>query len=132
MFTDVRSKNLLPKCEKNIMHTQLGRCKCTWNCVHSVYMRLVNLPVLTDFMNTIITSDESWMYGYYPKTKSFSLQWKFDESTKHYLLNWCYWQAGKYLHMCMKVQGRFMQAHLTEIHHVFAKKKVEYFSNSSM
>ena len=24
-----------------------------------------------DFMNTIITGDESWVYGYDPKTKSF-------------------------------------------------------------
>ena len=31
-----------------------------------------------DFMNTIITSDKSWVYGYDPETKS-------DESTNHYL-----------------------------------------------
>ena len=24
-----------------------------------------------DFINTIITGDESWVYGYYPETKSF-------------------------------------------------------------
>ena len=32
-----------------------------------------------DFMTTIISGDESWVYGYYPKTKS-------DERTKHYPL----------------------------------------------
>ena len=77
-----------------------------------------------DFMNTIITGDESWV----------SLQWKSDESTKHYLaqmllaVNWRYWQAGKSSRMRMKVQGRLMQAHFIEIHQVFAKKK-GYFSN---
>ncbi|XP_076066074.1 protein GVQW3-like [Oratosquilla oratoria] len=29
-----------------------------------------------DFMNTIITGDESWVYGYDPETKSQSSQWK--------------------------------------------------------
>ncbi|XP_037567473.1 protein GVQW3-like [Dermacentor silvarum] len=29
-----------------------------------------------DFMNTIITGDESWMYRYDPETKSQSSQWK--------------------------------------------------------
>jgi hypothetical protein len=30
----------------------------------------------TDFMRTIITGDESWVYGYYPETKAQSSQWK--------------------------------------------------------
>ena len=55
-------------------------------------------------MNTIITGDVSWVYGYHPETKSqssFSLQWKSDESTKHYItqrllaINWRSWQAEK-------------------------------------
>jgi histone-lysine N-methyltransferase SETMAR len=29
-----------------------------------------------DFLNTIITGDESWMYGYETETKSQSSQWK--------------------------------------------------------
>ena len=70
-----------------------------------------------------------------PVIPSFSLQWKSDESTKHYLtqmllaIKWRYWQAVKNSRRRMKVQGR-----LIAIHQVFAtekkKKKVEYLSNS--
>ena len=66
---------------------------------------------------------------------SFSLQWKSDKSTKHYLtqmllaINWCYWQMGKNSQMRMKVQGHLMQAFFIEIHQVFEKDKVGYFSN---
>ena len=67
---------------------------------------------------------------------SFSLWWKSNESTKHYLtqmlfvINLCYWQTRKNSHMCMKVQGRLMQARFIEIHQVFAKiNKVGYFAN---
>ena len=66
---------------------------------------------------------------------SFSLQWKSDESTKHYLtqmllaINWRYLQAGKNSRMRTKVQYRFIQAHFIEIHQIFVKKKVGYFSN---
>ncbi|XP_072142113.1 protein GVQW3-like [Dermacentor andersoni] len=35
-----------------------------------------------DFMNTIITGDESWVYGYDPETKSQSSQWKHSTSPK--------------------------------------------------
>jgi hypothetical protein len=35
---------------------------------------------------------------------------------------------GKNSRMRMKVQGHFMQARFIEIHQVFAKKKVGYFS----
>ena len=40
-----------------------------------------------DFMNIIITGDESWVYGYDPETKSFRRvpYNETDESTKHYL-----------------------------------------------
>ena len=37
-----------------------------------------------DFTNTIITGDESWVYGYDPKPVIF-LTIKSDESTKQYL-----------------------------------------------
>ena len=30
----------------------------------------------TNFMKTVITNDESWVYGYNPETKTQSLQWK--------------------------------------------------------
>jgi hypothetical protein len=71
----------------------------------------------------------------YTIVPSFSLQWKSDESTKHCFtqmmldINWLYWQSGKKPRMRMKVQGRFMQARFTEIHHIFANTKVGYFSN---
>ena len=64
-----------------------------------------------------------------------SLKWKSNKSTKHYLteilvaINWCYWQAGKNSHMHMKIQDRLIQARFIEIHQVFGKKKVGYFSN---
>ncbi|XP_013788617.2 uncharacterized protein LOC106472507 [Limulus polyphemus] len=34
------------------------------------------------FMNTIITGDESWVYGYDPETKSQSSQWKHSTSPR--------------------------------------------------
>ncbi|XP_075558608.1 protein GVQW3-like [Dermacentor variabilis] len=35
-----------------------------------------------DFMNTIITGDESWVYGYDPETKSQTSQWKHSTSPR--------------------------------------------------
>ncbi|XP_054729127.1 protein GVQW3-like [Anastrepha obliqua] len=35
-----------------------------------------------DFMNTIITGDESWVYGYDPETKMQSSQWKHSTSPR--------------------------------------------------
>ena len=35
-----------------------------------------------DFMNTIITGDESWVYGYDPETKFQSSQWKHSSSPR--------------------------------------------------
>ena len=63
-----------------------------------------------------------------PVIVSFSLQCKFDDSTKHYntqmllAMNWRYWQAEKNLRMHIDVQGRLMQARFIEIHQVFAKR----------
>ena len=65
---------------------------------------------------------------------SFSLQWKSDEFTKHYLtqkllaINWWYWQAGKFTHA---YEGS-RSPHASALHWNppgFRKKKVEYFSN---
>ena len=68
---------------------------------------------------------------------SFSLRWKSDETIKHYptqmllAINWRYWQAEKYSHMHMKVQGRLMQVHFIDIHQVFGKEnKIGYFSHT--
>ena len=42
-----------------------------------------------------------WIKSAAPVVPSFSMQWKSDESTKHYItqillaINWCYWQAWK-------------------------------------
>ena len=35
-----------------------------------------------DFMNTVITGDESWVYGYDPETKVQSSQWKHSSSPR--------------------------------------------------
>ena len=74
-----------------------------------------------------------------PVVPSFSLQWKSDESTEHYLtqmllaINWRYWQAGKNSHMLMRVQGRLMQARFIKTHQVFAKEKsLIFFEQSSI
>ena len=54
--------------------------------------------------------------AYCQVTQLFSLQWKIDASTTHYLTqmllasNWRYRQAGKNSRMRTKVQGRLMQA----------------------
>ena len=60
---------------------------------------------------------------------SFSLQWKSDKSTKHYLtqmllaINWHYWQVRKSSCLHMKVQGCLMQMCFIEIHQDFANKE---------
>ena len=35
-----------------------------------------------EFLNTVITGDESWVYGYDPETKAQSSQWKHPESSR--------------------------------------------------
>ena len=35
-----------------------------------------------EFLNTVITGDESWVYGYDPETKAQSSQWKHPESPR--------------------------------------------------
>ena len=63
------------------------------------------------------------------------LEWKSDESTKHYLtkmllaINWRYWQGVKNLRIRIKDQGRLMQMRFIEIHQTFENKKFGYFSN---
>ena len=36
----------------------------------------------SNFLNTVITDDESWVYGYDPETKAQSSQWKHSSSPK--------------------------------------------------
>ena len=84
-----------------------------------------------DFMNTIITGDKSWMYGYDPETKSFS-HFPYNENPARALnttsLKFCLRSTAaidrrkKNSGMRMKIQGRLMQARFIEIHLVFAKK----------
>ena len=68
-----------------------------------------------------------------PMVRTHGVQWKSDKNIKHYLtqmllvLNWCYWQVEKNLHMHMKVQGHLMQVNFIELHQVFAKKKSDTF-----
>ena len=36
----------------------------------------------SNFLNTVITDDESWVYGYDPETKAQSTQWKHSSSPR--------------------------------------------------
>ena len=83
-----------------------------------------------DFINTIITGDESWVYRYNPETKSFC-SFPYNENPKRALNTtslYCYLlptdtiDRQKKIHKSMKVQGRLMQVCFIEIHQVFAKK----------
>ena len=38
-----------------------------------------------DFMNIVITGDESWVYGYDPEPLTFLIMKNSDANTKHYL-----------------------------------------------
>ena len=80
-------------------------------------------------MNTIITGDDSWVYGYDPEIKSFR-NFPYDENQTRALntisLKCCLPSTDatdrrKNSHMHMKVQDRLIQAHFIEIHQVFAK-----------
>ena len=68
-----------------------------------------------------------WLFDSVVRTRG--VQWKFNESTKHYLtqmllvINWSSWQAGKNSRKRMKAQGRLMQVRFIEIHLVLATKK---------
>ena len=83
-------------------------------------------------MNTKITGDESWVYGYDPETKS-SCHFPYNENPMRALnttsLKCCLPSAdaidrqGKNSHMHMKIQGPLMQARYTDICQVFATKK---------
>jgi len=94
----------------------------------------------------LVTSDYQWLWssrscghclwspacpGCMDMTQNppFSLQWKSDKSTKHYLtqillgINWRYWQVGKFLHHThVKFQGHLMQVCFIEIHQILEKK----------
>ena len=85
------------------------------NCcdVISNYFWYVHLFLISDYdVNEVGVTPVS--SGCMDKTRnpSFSLQWKSDESTKHYLTqmllatNWRYWKAGKNSRMRMEVQSR--------------------------
>jgi hypothetical protein len=72
-----------------------------------------------------------------PVVPSFSLQWKYDESTKHYItqmllaINWYYWHTGENFHACVWRFKVSSYEHLNEITG-FCKKKIykcQYFSD---
>ena len=91
-------------------------------------------------MNTTITGDESWEYGYVPETKSFR-HFPYNENPTTVLNNTsleCYLPSTdaierreKNSSMPMKAEGRLMQARFIEIHQEFYnnKNKIGYFSN---
>ena len=95
--------------------------------------------MITVFMKSeslIVESKISWVHGYDLETKSYR-HFPYNENPMRALnttsLKCCLpltlLKGGKNSRMRMKVQGRFMQAHFVEIHQVFTKKKVDYFSN---
>ena len=79
-----------------------------------------------DFMNTIITGDESWVYGYDPGTKSFH-KFPYNEYPTRVLNTLNQMLLAIKLTLLtggsMKVQCRLMQARFIEIHKVFDSKK---------
>ena len=89
-----------------------------------------------NFMNTIITREESWVYGYDPKIKSFR-HFPYNENPRIALnttsLKCCLTSTHaidrqeKKLRMHMEVKGCLMEARFIEIHLVFAKKKSDTF-----
>ena len=68
-----------------------------------------------------------WIKCVAPVVPWFPLQYKSDESNKHYLtkiliaINWRYWHAGKNSRMHMKIQGRLVQARFIKIHQFYTK-----------
>ena len=92
---------------------------CSWNWGHCLWSQHV-LNVRVQPRNQII--------------QSFSLQWKSDETTRHYLtqmllaINWGYWEAGKiYAYVWRFNVASCWRASLKSTR--FSKKQVWYFSN---
>ena len=88
-----------------------------------------------------VESSMSWVYGYNSETKLFhhlpyneNLMRVLNTTSLRYCfaINWCYWQVGNNSYMLMKVQGHLMQACFIEIHQIFVRKKVRYYSNRPM
>ena len=79
-------------------------------------------------MNTIITDDESWVYGYDPEPVIFLIMNIRQRALNTNSLKCCLPSTDaidrreKNARMRMKVQGRAMEAHFIEIHQIFAKK----------
>ena len=87
-----------------------------------------------NFMNIIITDDESWVYRYDPETKS-SHHFPYNENPTR-ALNTTYSNADRHQvigrknsRMHMTVHGCLMQARFIETHQIFTQKNVGYFSN---
>ena len=88
-----------------------------------------------NFMNTIITGDDFWVYGYMPGIHHFSYNGNPMRALNTMSLCWSpstdaieRWEKNSCIHM--KVQGPLMKAHFIEIHQIFTKQnKVGYFSN---
>ena len=81
------------------------------------------------FINTIITGDESWVYGYDPEPDIFAYNENPTKALNTNSLKWYLPSNGatdrrEKVHACV---GQFKL--FVEIHQVFAKKKVGYFFN---
>ena len=78
----------------------------------------------SDFMNTIITGDVSWIYGYDPETMfhHFPYNGNLTRALNTTSLKCCL-PSTDAIDSREKVQGRLMQARFIEIKQVFEKKK---------
>ena len=85
-----------------------------------------------NFMNIIITGDESWVFGYNPEPFIFLTMTRALNTTslKCCLPSTDAIDKGKKLHAgVLRVKVALFKRASFEIPQVFAKKKVEYFSN---
>lgn len=53
--------------------------ECRMSTAENLISEAENIP---DFMENIITGDETWVYGYDPETKHQSSQWKSPKSPR--------------------------------------------------
>jgi hypothetical protein len=80
-----------------------------------------------NIVNTIITGDESWVYGYDPENVIFlTMKIQREHCTLLHSNATCHQltllTGGKKTRMHMKVQGRLMQVHFIQKHEVLKKK----------
>ena len=108
--------------QKNVGYAWLLGMLVFWR-----YFPIQESKMLANHISLVFRKKKVWIKYAATVAPSFSLQWKSNESTKHYrnqmllAINLRYWQEGNNSRKRMKVRGRLMQARFIEIHQVFAK-----------